>query len=538
MLNVDDLLWNPPEELNPSEQRIATRAAKKRKLFVFLREHRHELFDEAFQRELIEMYRQTGAGKVPLAPARLALLTLLQVYSGEADHEAVELTMDSRRWQLVLDCLGAEEPLCCQKSLYDFRMRLIHTGMDQRLLERTVELARRYGGFDAKALRAALDSSPLWGHARVEDTVNLIGHAARHVIDCLAALTQQTVAEVLEATGLSLFDSPRLKAILDVDWTDPEQKQQGLQRLCDEIEVLQQWVMTHVPAEMSQPPLAAALATLSTVMNQDLEPDPNGGVRIREGVAKDRRISIEDDQMRHGRKSASQRIDGYKRHIVRDLDEQLILGAEVQPANRPDSAALKPLLDTAQAQDRQVVALHIDRGYLDDTLVPELDTQGVEIVCKPWPVRNSRGLFSKRDFQIDLQAAQATCPAGQSTPIVAGQTARFAAASCAACHLGEQCTTATQGRSLSIHVHEDLLQRLTVLPSSAEGRAQLRERVDVEHGLAHVSQRQGNQARYNGTRKNTYHLRMVCAIQNLERTQRLIDPPKPRSVWPQVRKAA
>jgi len=31
-------------------------------------------------------------------------------------------------------------------------------------------------------------------------------------------------------------------------------------------------------------------------------------------VAKDRRISVEDGQMRHGRKSKHQRIDGYKRH--------------------------------------------------------------------------------------------------------------------------------------------------------------------------------------------------------------------------------
>jgi hypothetical protein len=41
--------------------------------------------------------------------------------------------------------------------------------MDQRLLERTVELACTRGGFDAKTLRLALDSSPLWGHGRVED---------------------------------------------------------------------------------------------------------------------------------------------------------------------------------------------------------------------------------------------------------------------------------------------------------------------------------------------------------------------------------
>jgi len=37
----------------------------RKKLFVFLREIRGELFDDAFQEELLEMYRQTGAGKPP-----------------------------------------------------------------------------------------------------------------------------------------------------------------------------------------------------------------------------------------------------------------------------------------------------------------------------------------------------------------------------------------------------------------------------------------------------------------------------------------
>ena len=40
-------------------------------------------------------------------------------------------------------------------------------------------------------------------------------------------------------------------------------------------------------------------------------------------MAKDRRISIEDPQMRHGRKTKSVRIDGYKRHVLTDLDTDL-----------------------------------------------------------------------------------------------------------------------------------------------------------------------------------------------------------------------
>ncbi len=56
------------------------------------------------------------------------------------------------------------------------------------------------------------------------------------------------------------------------------------------------------------------------VKAQDVEFDDQGVVKLRHGVAKERRISIEEEDMRHGRKSRSQRINGYKRHVLRDLN--------------------------------------------------------------------------------------------------------------------------------------------------------------------------------------------------------------------------
>ena len=46
-----------------------------------------------------------------------------------------------------------------------------------KLIKRTVELAQKSKKFGSRQLRAALDSSPLWGAAKVEDTYNLLGHA-------------------------------------------------------------------------------------------------------------------------------------------------------------------------------------------------------------------------------------------------------------------------------------------------------------------------------------------------------------------------
>ena len=67
--------------------------------------------------------------------------------------------------------------------------------------------------------------------------------------------------------------------------------------------------------------------------SQDVEVSSHGEVQIRRGVAKDRRISLEDEQMRHGRKNRTQRIDGYKRHVLPDLDQGLVRAVGITPAN-------------------------------------------------------------------------------------------------------------------------------------------------------------------------------------------------------------
>ncbi len=87
------------------------RLVRNKKLFAFLRLHRCEPFDDAFQEELEGMVRTTRAGSEPPPPALLCMVVLLQAYTGVSDAEAVELTVMDARWQLVLDCMKAESPV-------------------------------------------------------------------------------------------------------------------------------------------------------------------------------------------------------------------------------------------------------------------------------------------------------------------------------------------------------------------------------------------------------------------------------------------
>ena len=68
----------------------------------------------------------------------------------------------------------------------------------------------------------------------------------------------------------------------------------------------------------------------------------------------------------------------------------------------------------------------------------------------------------------------------------------------------------------AIAENERLQARLRKQIQTSAGREALRERTTIEHKLAHISQRQGNEARYVGVRKNTFDIRRASAIQNLE----------------------
>jgi transposase-like protein DUF772 len=282
---VRPVVWRPPAEPSPAEQAVV-KAVRRAKLFVFLRLHRSELVDGQFQAELAQAYVDSPKGQPPVPPARLALAVILQAYTGVSDDEVIEATVMDRRWQLVLDCLGAEEPPFSKGTLAGFRRRLIERDLDRRLVERTVELAAATGGFGSRALRAALDSSPLWGAGRVEDTFNLMGHALRKALGVIAVLQGRGqaagTAVVAAQAGVPQLAASSLKAALDRDWDDPAARDEALARVLGLLDQVGAFVAGQA---------AVAVAAARQVRDQDVDLTGPAPV-MRRGVARDRRISV------------------------------------------------------------------------------------------------------------------------------------------------------------------------------------------------------------------------------------------------------
>jgi len=502
--------WCPPVTFSIQEEQIAQRV-RRAKLFVFLRAHRHELFDEAFQQELATLYRSSKRGHPPIPPAQLALASILQAYTGVSDDEVIEATLMDRRWQLVLDCLDTDQAPFSKGTFVAFRKLLIEAQMDRRLIERTIELASHTQEFGSRALRAALDSRPLWGAGRVEDSYNLIGHALKKALRLVAQQRGETVIDVGQEAGAELVCGSSLKAILDRDWDQQSAREEALDLVLQVFRAVETWVQTlpQKEADLAQPPLAIAQQAKA----QDVETSEGGKSCLLKGVAKDRRISVEDAEMRHGRKSRSVRVDGYKRHVLHDLDTGLIRAVGITPANVPEASVTPEISTDLEQQGVKIKELHIDRGYLSSHLVRE-HSEEMDIYCKAWPVRKGKR-FSKQMFFLDWDQQIIRCPAEQEMPFVPGGVVHFPQEVCAECPLKAQCTASAKGRSVSIHPDEALLIELGQRQQTPQGRAQLRERVAVEHTLAHVGRWQGRRARYRGVRKNLFDLRRCAVVHNL-----------------------
>ena len=511
-------MWNPPIALTSEEQKIAARTRKTRKFFVFLREHRHELLDTDFQHTLAQSYSPEPGGPEPVEAGLLALATLLQASCHVGDRDAVELTVMDKRWQMVLDCRGAEQPPCSQGTLFNFRRRLITHNLDKTLLDRTVALAEHTGGFGARQLRAVLDSTPLFGASRVEDTLNLCGHALRKAVG-LAAQELGTSAEaVVEDAGLTLVGQSSLKAALDLDGGEPSARERALGLGLKEVERWQCWLAQQQTLAVQQPPLKEVMETITQIITQDTEPDPEGGPsgrRLKKHVAPDRRISIEDNDRRHGRTSSAKTFNGFKEHLAVDLDSTVIREVVVRPANEPEHEAVELLAEELE-KPPGLLQLDIDLGYMASPRMAQWAAQGVSIIARPWPQVGP--LFTKDDCPLDFACMRVTCPGGQSVPMVPGKQAQFPATACDACALRAQGTKATHGQGRSVRIREDeqFQQQLRAKMKTRRGRAALRKRTAVEHTMAHQLVHQGRRARYKGVRKNQFDGRRHAAVNNLQ----------------------
>ena len=271
--------------------------------------------------------------------------------------------------------------------------------------------------------------------------------------------------------------------------------------------------------------IVAAAELLGQLLLQDVE-RTDDGVNLKDGVSRDRMMSVHDPERRHGHKSSSRRFNGHKAAIVMDTDSQLITAVDVLPGNAPDNLGALELVEASEANTGVPVAEAMgDAAYGDGDTRQAFADAGRTLIARV-PGRPNRTHFPKEDFHIDLEAGSCTCPAGHVTRTMApagrrtGQTGRtyrleafrFDAAVCGVCPLRPRCVAAKPGtgRTVQLHPQEALLQQAGALQQSEAFAGYRQRRVVVEHRLARLVQLGIRQSRYFGRAKTRFQLYLTA----------------------------
>ena len=391
------------------------------------------------------------------------------------------------------------------------RARMVVHDADAELLEKTIEKAVAAGILKGK-LTAIIDSSPVHGAGAVADTYELVRGFMRQVVRAAGEGISEVARNAAEP-----FCGPKP----DIDWQDPAARKAHLGEL-----VAAGMALLVEAAGIDDPEVREPADLLAQVIDQDVERDDKGGPQIRQGVARDRVISHSDPEMRHGRKSASRRFDGYKLDVIGDEDSELILGVDVRAANAPDGDGAVPLLEAVQGIDGvEVETLLGDMAYSDGDVREAVEEAGAELVAKVPPVTNS-GRFPKTDFGIDTGAGTVTCPAGVTTSDAKkakdhkgrpGLEFRFPTPTCVSCPLRDQCIGGASGRRIFVGRHHNRIAAARAAQAEPATKALLRQRSKIERKIDHLQDLGMRQARYRGRRKTRLQARLAATVANFKR---------------------
>jgi hypothetical protein len=479
--------------------------------FALLAEHGDRIVRD---QDFAECYAQR-MGRPSIPPALLAKVLLLQHRTGASDEQAMECVAWDLRWKVALG-LAVDHQGWHPTSLIKFRARLLLHRKEAVALENTLRLAQELGMLDGTA-EQIIDSTPMLGAAATQDTVRLVRHGVRKLLDAVTT-ADADAGQALDA-GLA-FDYQRPGEKPDCRWREKAARERMLTRVAQDAERALASV-ERADGLLDDDAVKMAHGLLRELVGQDFDIDSDGIPRLHRGTRSDRIISTVDPEMRHGRKSRQTRFDGYKLSAsATSGNEPLITAVHVAPGGEADGSQAKHLID-AMTPDRRPDRILGDTAYGNGQVRAELAQRQVDVLAPVPEATVPEGRLAKRDFEIDLTHATVTCPAGHTAAISTGRSgvrrASFRQTVCRDCPLKTRCCPTQQSRQIKVVAEEQhLIAGRAALTDPATAEHLRRTRPRIERLLGLLAHRYGaRKTRYLGSAKSRMQAAWAAALVNL-----------------------
>jgi transposase len=237
--------------------------------FALLAEHGERIVrDEDFA----ECYSER-MGRPSIPPSLLAKVLLLEYRCGLSDEAAMESLAWDLRWKVALG-LPVDHRGFHPTTLTKFRARLLLHGAERLALENTLRLAEELGLLDAPA-EQIVDSTPMLGAAATQDTVRLVRHGVKKLIDAVAGVDERAGAALDD--GLA-FDYERPSEKPDCRWRIKAERERMLTRVAEDAERALS-ALERADGLLDDERVGEAHRLLRELIGQDFEIDDEGVLR-------------------------------------------------------------------------------------------------------------------------------------------------------------------------------------------------------------------------------------------------------------------
>ncbi|HYF65980.1 MAG TPA: transposase, partial [Herpetosiphonaceae bacterium] len=187
--------------------RVARAAFPKGNLYLRLRDQ----FGMIYQNHQFA-HLFAAVGRPALAPARLALVTVMQFMDGLSDRQAAEAVRDRISWKYALG-LALDDPGFDASVLSEFRTRLLDGDPTRLLFDTALAQFREAGLLDARG-QMRTDSPHICQAVRDLNRLESVGEALRHALNTLAVVApawlHQWVPDAWADRYARRFDNYRL----------------------------------------------------------------------------------------------------------------------------------------------------------------------------------------------------------------------------------------------------------------------------------------------------------------------------------------
>ena len=481
------------------------------------------LGSQLFRDEDFKDLYSADTGRASLPPSLLSGVMLLQFYDDVSDAEAVERVCFDLRWKVALNVsldYGGFHP----SSLSVFRTRLLEHGQERYAFDRLLAISRE-AGLLADKVTLLTDTTDVKGAGAVQDTYTLLRKGIRKLLKTMGYHLpgkRQGCGADIERLVATYVDQDRRAA---ADWSDPTVRHAQLQKLVADSEAALDLAL----AQTDDPEVRGLGWLIAKILGDDIDITDTGEHQIADGTAADRILSLNDPAMRHGRKSAAHKFNGYKTATSIDQASELILDIADLPANEGDGKALLPTIARVEEHAHVTVERVLGDGAYGSgenrAACAERPDHPIDLVSPM--ARPADPAVDKFAFELDLPAHTATCPTGQTVSASRARTDAdgrttyrfsFDRARCLTCPLFARCVRSeTAGRTLTISPYEDYLRAARVRQQTDEFQALYRLRARIEGKQAELVARGLRHTRYVGAAKRSLQRLFLGAAINLKR---------------------